>query len=128
MKKAYYYLFYKLYKFSEAAPSRWLSHWKASLAIDILLLFVFSSTLNYYKVFLNPTSHLGEGSLLLVAIIIINVFNYFVFHHRDQWKELIYEFDKLSKQKNKVGSWVIFSMVLVIISNFILSFYLYFQV
>lgn len=127
MKKAYYYLFYKLYRFSEAVPSRWLSDWKASLAIDVLILFVFSSTLNYYKVFLNPTSHLGEGNLLLVAIIIISVFNYFIFQHRDQWKEFVHEFDKLSEQKNKIGSWVTFCIVLVIVFNFIFSFYLYYQ-
>ena len=57
MKKAYYYLFYKLYRFSEASPSRWLSDWKASLAIDVLILFVFSSMLNYYKIFLKKTSN-----------------------------------------------------------------------
>lgn len=127
IKKGYYYLFYKLYKFSEAAPSKWLSDWKASLTIDILILFVFSSILNYYKAFINPTSHIGEGNLLFVAITIISVLNYFIFQHQDQWKEIVHEFDKLPKQKNKIGSWLIFSIVFIIVSNFLLSFYLYYQ-
>lgn len=127
VKKGYYYLFYKLYKFSEAAPSKWLSDWKASLTIDILILFVFSSILNYYKAFINPTSHIGEGNLLFVTITIISVLNYFIFHHQDQWKEFVHEFDKLPKQKNKIGSWLIFSIVFIIVSNFLLSFFLFYQ-
>ncbi len=127
MKSAYYYFFYKLYKFSEASPSRWLSDWKASLATDILILFVFSSIINYYKAFINPTSHIGEGSLLLVTIIIVSVWNYFIFHHQDQWKEIVRDFDKLPKRKNRIGSWIIFSVVFVIVSNFLLSFYFYYQ-
>ncbi|MFY7665512.1 hypothetical protein [Flavobacterium sp.] len=127
MKKAYYYLFYKLYKFSEAAPSRWLSDWKASLATDLLILFVFSSIINYYKIFLNPTSHIGEGSLMFVTIAIISVWNYFIFHHEDKWKDIVRDFDHLPKRKNRIGSWVVFSVVLIIVSNFLLSFYLYYQ-
>lgn len=123
----YYYLFYKLYRFSEAAPSRWLSDWKASLAIDVLALFVFSSIINYYKVFFFPASTLGEGNLLLVFIVIISVLNYFIFHHRDQWKEFVNVFDKLPKQKNKIGSWAVFGVVFMVVFNFILSFYLYYQ-
>lgn len=127
VKKGYYYLFYKLYKFSEAAPSKWLSDWKASLTIDILILFVFSSILNYYKTFINPTSQIGEGNLLFIVITIISVLNYFIFHHQNQWKEFVQEFDKLPKQKNKIGSWLILSFVIIIITNFLLSFYLFYQ-
>lgn len=127
MKKAYYYLFYKLYKFSEAAPSRWLSDWKAGLTIDILILFVFSSLINYYKFFFNPQSQLGEGNLLLVSIVIISISNYFIFQYQNKWKKFVREFDKLPKQKDKIGSWAIFCFVIILVSNFILSFYLYYQ-
>lgn len=114
MKKAYYYLFYKLYKFSEAAPSKWLSDWKASLAMDILTLFTFSSVLNYYKALINTTSHVGEGNLLFVVIIIISISNYFIFQHRDQWRDMVQEFDTLSKHINKIGSWIVSGIVFLI--------------
>ncbi len=41
--KAYYYLFYKIYKFYEKAPARFWSDWKASIsitALEIWLLFL----------------------------------------------------------------------------------------
>lgn len=127
IKKAYYYLFYKLYRFSEAAPSRWMSDWKSSLAIDVLLLFTFSSILNYYKALINPSSHMGEGNLLFVVIIIVGILNYFIFHHADKWKEIVEEFDNLPRRTNKIGSWIILGILLLLLSNFIFSFYLYYQ-
>lgn len=127
IKKRYYYLFYKFYKFAEAAPSKWLSDWKASLCLDILILFIFSSLLNYYKAIIDQASRIGEGNLLLVVIIIISISNYFIFQHRDQWRNIVHEFDGLPKQTNKMGSWIVFGVVFLVVSNFIYSFYLFYQ-
>lgn len=128
LKKGYYYSFYKFYKFSEAAPSKWLSDWKASLTLDIIVVILFTSLLNYYKVFVSPKSHLGEDYLLLIVLAIINVINYMVFHNKDKWKEYVDEFDKLPKKTNNIGSWVVLITVTIIVTNFILSFYLYYQI
>ncbi len=128
MKKAYYYLFFKLYRFSADSSSNWLSDWKASLALDVLLLFMFSSLVNFYKVFLNPNSHLGEDNLLLVVVLVISVINYFIFHHKGQWKEIVIEFDRFSEQKNKIGSWFVLIFVILVIIIFILSFNLYYKI
>lgn len=128
LKKGYHYLFYKIYKFSEAAPSKWLSDWKASLTLDIIVVLLFTSLLNYYKVFVNPKSHLGEDYLLLIVLATINIINYMVFHNKDKWKAYVYEFDKLPEKTNNIGSWVVLITVTIIVTNFILSFYLYYQI
>ena len=127
LKKGYHYLFYKIYKFSEAAPSKWSSDWKASLTLDIIVVLLFTSLLNYYKVFVNPKSHLGEDYLLLIVLAIINIVNYLVFHDKDKWKTYVYEFDKLPQKINIIGSWVVLITVIIIVGNFIFSFYLYYQ-
>ena len=80
IKKAYYYLFYKLYKFSEAAPSRWLSDWKAELVIDVLWIFTGASGLFYYSVFTNDRINVSDRFGAILAIIFISFPNYFIFH------------------------------------------------
>lgn len=129
MKRAYYYLFYKFYKMSEAAPSRWWSEWKASLAIDVLAGLFIYSLLVYYKVFINRNTHIGGKIETIMAIGILTIMSsYFIFHHRDQWKEIVAEFDQLPKKKNRIGGWIVFSIVLFVIANLIFSFYLMSQI
>jgi succinate dehydrogenase hydrophobic anchor subunit len=129
MKRAYYYLFYKFYKMSEAAPSRWLSDWKAGIAIIVLELFLISSLFIYYKVFVNRYVHLGESNWdVIISVLVVIIPNYFAFVHTDVWKEYIKEFDQLPKRKNRIGSWIVFGVVLFVIANLIFSFYLMSQI
>jgi hypothetical protein len=129
MKQAYYYLFYKFYRMSEAAPSRWWSEWKASLALDALIGFFIFSLLIYYKVLINPYTHIGgKTETIIVMGILILIPNYFIFHHGDYWKVIVAEFDQLPKKKNRIGSWIVFGVVLFVIANLIFSFYLMSQI
>lgn len=125
MKRAYYYLFYKFYKMSEAAPSRWWSEWKASLLIDLLIfIFVFSCIL-YYNIFFDRNFKFENVKLIvLIYLLLIAAPNYFIFHHHDQWKEIVAKFDQLPRRKNRIGSWIVFAVVLFVIANLIFSFYL----
>lgn len=125
--KKYYYLFYIIYKFSEKAPSRWLSDWKASFTLDVLFLLIFTSIINYIKVYIYPNSKFGEDNLLLIVGIIICLINYFIFHNNDKWKVIVKEFDKLSKRKNRLGSLYVVSFLFIVFINFILSFYLFYE-
>ena len=123
IKKAYYYLFYKFYKFSEAAPSRWLSDWKAELCVDALEIFLGLSFLIYYTVFTKQWINIANGKAILLYVALISLPNYFIFHHKHQWKEIVKEFDKLPKKKNLIGSCIVFIIVLAIITNLIVAFY-----
>lgn len=129
IKRAYYYLFYKFYKFSEAAPSRWLSDWKAELAIDGLLFFLFFSLMIYYNLFIDRFFKIPKTFVLVgIYFLFIGVPNYFIFHHRNQWKKIVDEFDELPKRKNLIGGWIVLLVVIFIITNLIFSLYLTFKV
>jgi len=129
LKRAYCYLFYKFYKMSEAAPSRWLSHWKASLAVDTLLFFLIFSLLIYYKVFVNKYTNVGgETRIIWILGVFILIPNYFIFHHRDQWKGMVAQFDRLPKERNRRWGLVVWLIVTVVILNLIFSFFLMSQI
>lgn len=129
IKKAYRYVFYKIYKFSEAAPSRWLSDWKAELVLDVLWIFIAFSLLVYYTIFTGKSVSIGDGKFVIIlAIVIFSLPNYLMFHHKSQWKQIVHEFDKLPKRTNRVGGWLVFSVVLIVLINLIFSVYLMSQV
>lgn len=124
VKKAYYYLFYQLYKWYEKGPSVWWSDWKASLSIDVLLFFLLFSGIIYYDVFIDRSFELGDdNTVVLFFILVISIPNYFIFHHRDQWKDIVKEFDQLPKRTNKIGGWIVFGVVMLIITNMVFAFY-----
>ena len=127
LTKAYYYFFYKLYKWI-GEENGW-ADWKASLAMDALIFFFLFSFIIYTDVFINPNLNLGNDYLLTgIFILIIVVPNYFIFNHKDQWKGIIKEFDKLPERKDNIGGAIVFAVLLFIIGNLIFSFYLMSQV
>jgi hypothetical protein len=125
IKNIYNYFFYKFYKFSEASPSRWLSDWKAELLLDVFVGLTFFSLMTYYTIYFDRHFKLPSGYIIVgIYILLIALPNYFIFHHKDQWKEIVKYFDQLPKYKNKMGSWIVFISVLLVITNLFFSFYL----
>jgi hypothetical protein len=130
LRKAYYYLFYKLYKFSEAAPSRWWSEWKASLSLMVLEIWILISVMVYYKVF-TKKDLIADSSLTAVGITVVIslvIIKYFAFDHHDRWKDYVKEFDKWSIRKNRIGTLVVWMIILFTLGNLIFSFYLMSQI
>jgi len=127
LKRYYYYLFYKFYKMSEAAPSRWLSDWKAGIVIVVLEIWLFMGVVTYYNIFVDRCFHL-EKNYATVTTLIIVIFNYFVFTHNDIWKDYVKEFDSLPREINRRGSWIVWLVVLFIIAFVIFAFYLKSQI
>jgi len=131
MKKAYYYFFYKVYKaiqYTSEPFGDFLIGFKTSLVIVALEIWFCVSLLIYYNIFICPNSNIiGTEIQWILMVIILVLVDYFIFHHNDQWKKYNQEFDQLPKKKNNMGSWIVFLIVLLIISNFIFSFYLYYQ-
>ena len=126
LKEAYYYVFYKLYKSFEAAPSKWLSDWKASVVLLALEIWCILPIMIYYKV-LTKEDLFKESTLIIVSFTVVGVLvaiKYFAFEYDQRWKIWITKFDKLSKRQNQIGTVIILIVVLVIIINLILSFYL----
>jgi hypothetical protein len=129
IKKMYYYLFYKIYKLSEAAPSRWLSDWKAGIAIVALEIWLLLSIGVYYTVVTKVRIQLNiKMPIIFVPFLAILLGNYLLFFANDRWKEYAQEFDQWPKAKNRLGSLIVFSLIILIIINLFFSFYLMSQV
>lgn len=135
LKKAYQYLFYKLYKFYDTDSSMWWSSnwwtdWKASFSLLVLEVWLLISFVVYYEV-ITKRELLPENILDKVAIavvIILAIVKYFAFEHRDRWKDYVTEFNQWSKKKNRIGTLVVWLIVLFILGNLIFAFYLMSQI
>ncbi|MGO4289697.1 hypothetical protein [Chitinophaga sp. RAB17] len=128
IKKAYYYLFYKLYKYYQRGPSVWLTDWKAALSLDVLVLFIPLSVLVYYLTFFGRNLTMNIENLRLIipgaGLLLIVLPNYFIFNSRDQWRNIVNEFDQLPEKENRLGGWIVFGAVLSVIGNLVFSYYL----
>ena len=130
LRKAYYYFFYKFYRFSEAAPSRWWSEWKASFSMDALIVFVLLIAGGYYSITTKRDMLLGGSPKVIIWIVGLSIalINYFIFNHRDKWRSYVEEFDAWPKKKNRIGSIVVWSIVFLIFANLIFMYYLMSQI
>ena len=123
--KAYYYLFYKLYKLWETAPAKFWSDWKACIsltALEIWLLFLgfnIRSLINNEKLDLEITH-----PLIIIPFLLIILINYFLFIHKEKWKEYNEDFDQLPRYKNIIGGIIVWIIIISIIAGFFTSAYL----
>ena len=125
LKKMYDYFFYKVYKFFDAAPSKWLSDWKASFFILVLEIWLSLSVLNYYSAIFKKT--VSDKFLLIASILIVLVLTaikYLNFEYQDRWKLVVKNFDRIPKQKNRIGTYLMWTIVILIIINLVFSFFL----
>lgn len=133
IKKSYYYFFYKIYRSieytSELSGGKFLTRSKAGLvmlALQVWILFSFGA---YYRIFTKTSIQLSFSMpIIYVPAIIIFAFNYFTLDYKDNWKKYNNEFANYSKRKNRIGGWIVFGIILLIISNFIYALYLMSQI
>ena len=131
MKKAYYYFYYKIYKSieytSKELGGEFQTDFKTSLVVIVLEIFIISSFANYYNVFFHTDSGIFPNIVWIIIVLLLTMIDYFVFHNKDQWKDIIHELNELSENKNSIGSWKVIFVIFAIVINFIFSFYLYYQ-
>lgn len=124
--KAYYYLFYKLYKFWELVsfPKFW-SDFKATVSIGALEIWILFLIINSYSILENQKLNLSYSSpIVVLPIIFIFILNYLLFIHSDKWKEYNAKFDKLPRYKNIIGGIIVWIIIISIIFAFFRSAYL----
>lgn len=127
IKQVYYYLFYKLYKYAEKSPTIFPYDFIAGTYLEVLIVFIVLSLINYSDCFVRNFIDFGSGkSLVLLLVLFITIPNYFIFYHKDQWKDIVKEFDKLPKEKDKKYGIIVWSIIILIIGNMLFSFYLLF--
>jgi hypothetical protein len=125
MKKAYYYLFYKFYKFGEWSPSLFPSNSTAVLLIMSLELFLAVSLYNYYSILFDHNWFNEFFSFkYFAAIILIPLVNLYIFFRDDKWRSHIKEFDNFPREKNIRGTWIVIFIVFLIVVNLMFSMYL----
>lgn len=129
IKKAYYYLFYKIYKSieytSELVGGSFWTDFKAGIALLTLELWTIGSFLNYYSLINDKKLNIDVISpILLISLTLLCILNYFTFIHTDTWKTYNEEFDKLSKKENQKGTTIVWIIAVTITVNFFGSVYL----
>lgn len=121
IKTAYYYFFYKLYKFGEWSPSVFPSDFTAAFAIAWFEAMIFASLL-FYSTLIWGRPHIKFVSVpFLTPLVIIWIINYFAFVNDSKWKYYVHKFDKLPKEYNQKGTWIVIGIVAFIIGNLALS-------
>ncbi|MDR2273206.1 MAG: hypothetical protein LBF27_20010 [Sphingobacterium sp.] len=126
LKKSYYYLFYFFYRFWEKASYlKVLSDWKASVCVIALEIWLVLSVYAYYITITKTKMEFTiKMPVVFVPLLIILAINHMAFGHNDVWKDYVKKFDKLPKEQNRKGGWVVFGIVLFVIANLVFSFYL----
>ncbi|WPO81609.1 hypothetical protein SD427_12630 [Chryseobacterium sp. JJR-5R] len=128
IKRAYYYLFYKIYKSiiytSEKVGGEFWSDFKAGLALGALEILLLASILTYYSIINNIKLDIEVTyPIILIPLILLFILNYFAFIHTDIWKEYNKEFDRFSTEKNRKGTIIVWIIVIIIFVNFLGSAY-----
>ncbi len=124
--KAYQYFFYKLYRFYETSTySRWWSEWKALTTILAIELWTIASVFYYVQAqtskSIMPSSIYNPSTISI--LILLGGGNWYLFEHKDKWKNIVEEFDKLTKKQNRIGSVIVLLVILASIVNVVFSVY-----
>ncbi|PZF72842.1 hypothetical protein [Taibaiella soli] len=128
IRKAYYYLFYKLYRFFVITDLGFRKQYpdiNAASSIAMLEMLALFSLFMHYAI-LTDTS-LGDDCFFLIFIgvgLSIFVFNIVCFRNKKLWRKYFREFDKWPRRKNNTGTLIVWLLVLLVIGNTIFSFYL----
>ena len=122
IKKAYFYLFYKFYKFG-ARSGPFSDDFSAGMLIVILEVLILGILKFYYIGFIDQNDTIKPFSLeTIVPLLTVFFVNYFAFVNNDKWKEYIKEFDKIPRYKNIIGTWIVIMIVAFILVNVVISF------
>ena len=124
MKKIYYLLFYKLYRFWKAISDDGWSDWKALIVIEGINVFIILSIDIFIKVLFKFGFILELPKLTFIILFaIISVLHYYAFLHDDRWREYEEEFESYSSFKNKIINLSVLGFILIVVGVLIFAFY-----
>ena len=127
MKKAYQYFFYKLYQLFQQEKFDRFAKWKAIFSLDCLWAFIVIQSIVYYSIYIDRYFKLSTQNYdILILMIFIVLPNYFIFDSGNKWREIVIKFDELPKKK--LGDWIVYSIVVLIMGSLFYSFYLMSQI
>ncbi len=128
MIRTYYFVFYKLYKVFESAPSRWWSEMKAAISMVFLEVCLITALLTYFVLLTGKYEGLLTNNITWGIVFLLTVpLNIYLFVFSDQWKDYVVAFNKMPSRKNNIGGWMVLGCILLIVSNFVYTIFLYYQ-
>jgi hypothetical protein len=124
MKRAYYYLYYTIYKAWSKNYNPLLSNnFKADVCIMALKIWFLGVIDTYLSIILSFDStdiSITSPKVIVSLILVIGSTLYF-FTFSDKWKPYFEEFEKLPKRKTLIGAIIVWSIVVFIFINLIFS-------
>ena len=124
MKKAYHYLYYKLYNFAVSVSDDALNEWKPFITISILEILLMFEILVWYSVITKEIVVIDNPLVAFLPIAtIIGIANYYFFLNKHKWKNYVEEFRQYNKRRKTYGGIAVFLVISLIIASVILSFY-----
>jgi len=124
MTKAYYILFYKLYRFFKSLSDDSWGTWKALLVICVTEGFIVLTVGVGLKVIFKE-SPVMEMPMTFWGIfcVALTIVNYLIFLHKDRWKNYEDEFKNYPIKKSRIYGWLVFLFLLLVLSSLIFAFY-----
>ena len=122
----YHYLFYSFYIFSEAAPARFWSEWKAGLVLFCLQVWTLIALAIYIELIfgINLFPREQQSIIIITLVFLLNLKNWYLFYRGDRWKIIISHYNSQPKKKNRRLRLFVILLILAVISNLILAYYL----
>lgn len=121
IKTAYYYLYYKLYKFWDyvSFPKLW-SGFKAVITLIALEIWTALSALIYYNIFIDRAYNFEKQHFILIGLSIAAL-NFFVFNNEKNKTKYFEKFEKLPKRKNNIGTLIVLMLITILLINLVFS-------
>lgn len=124
MKKAYYFLFYKIYSFFKFISDDGWSAWKSLIIVGGLNVFLILSVDIYFKIIFRKGFILElPKTAFIIIFAAISIIHYYYFLHDNSWEDYEKEYEKYSKKTRIIGTWAVFIFIIAVIVNLIFAFY-----
>lgn len=124
MKRAYYYLYYTIYKAWSKNYNPLLSNnFRADISLMAIQIWFLGVLDTYLSIILNQDAtdiSIISPKVIIALILVIGSTLYF-FTFSDKWKPYFEEFEKLPKRKNLIGGIVVWGIVIFIFINVFIS-------
>lgn len=122
IKKFYYYLYYNIYCFFINISDDILNKFKPVLIISVLEVCLLMDFFLWY-IILTKGGNDAIWPYFFIIIILIALFNSYIFLHNNKYKNYFAEFKKYNKRKKMIGGWATFILIILIITSLYYSFH-----
>jgi hypothetical protein len=111
-----------MYNFGKAISDDAINEWKPLITISVIELFIVIQAFLWF-VIVTKNSYGFPKLLLYFIALFISVLNYFIFLHKNKWKNYLHKFKGISKRQIFLDGVIILLVVFLILAGMIYTFY-----